>query len=120
MSDSTLNRRRQWRGYFTDSGGCPVNDFLAKLTDEEAVNVAAAMKEVRQLGLQAARHLRGEIYEVRAESASRSFRILFATEGRYQQVLLSLSAFVKKTQRTPPKEIALAERRLRDWRTREC
>lgn len=31
------------------------------------------------------------------------------------QVLLGLSGFLKKTQKTPPDEIVLAERRLRDW-----
>jgi len=47
-----------------------------------------------------------------------SFRVLFSTEGRYSQVLLSLSAFEKRTQKTPPRELDLAEGRLRDWRTR--
>lgn len=112
--------KRHWREYKTAQGRSPVREFLADVTDEEAADVASAMKEVRLAGMAAARHLRGDIYEVRAESASRSFRILFASEGRYQQVLLSLSAFVKKTQRTPPREISVAEQRLLDWRTREC
>jgi phage-related protein len=30
-------------------------------------------------------------------------------------VLLSLSAFVKKTQKTPKSELQLAEQRLKDW-----
>jgi len=33
-------------------------------------------------------------------------------------VLLSLVAFKKKTQKTPPAEIRLAQRRLDDWRSR--
>jgi phage-related protein len=32
--------------------------------------------------------------------------------------LLSLSAFEKRTQKTPPREIEIAETRLRDWRNR--
>jgi phage-related protein len=47
-----------------------------------------------------------------------AYRILFASEGRYQQVLLSLSAFSKKTQKTPPAEITRALDRLADWRSR--
>jgi len=66
----------------------------------------------------AARHLRGSIYEVRTETATRSFRILFAPEGRFGQVLLSLSGFMKKTQKTPLRELKLAEDRLGDWRRR--
>jgi phage-related protein len=53
---------------------------------------------------------------VRAEADRRSFRILFAKETRF--ILLSLSGFEKKTQRTPAKELELAERRLSDWRAR--
>jgi hypothetical protein len=32
--------------------------------------------------------------------------------------LLSLSVFEKRTQKTPPREIEMAEHRLRDWRDR--
>jgi phage-related protein len=76
------------------------------------------MKDVAERGLPAARHLRGEVYEVRADAATRSFRVLFSTEGRYSHLLLSLSAFEKRTQKTPPREIEVAEDRLRDWRSR--
>jgi hypothetical protein len=74
------------------------------------------MKDVS--GLTVARHLRGEIYEVRASGARAAYRVLFASEGAKSQVLLAVSAFTKKTQRTPPAEIRLAERRLADWRRR--
>lgn len=76
------------------------------------------MKEVAIDGLIAARHLRGEIYEVRADGDRATYRILFALEGSRGQVLLALEAFGKKTRKTPPPAIALAERRLRDWRAR--
>jgi len=76
------------------------------------------MKEVTERGLAAAKHLRGDLYEVRAEAGSRSFRLLFSAEGRLNQVLLSLSAFAKKTQKTPTRELERAETRLRDWRSR--
>ena len=65
--------------------------------------VVAGMKDVVENGLHAARHLRGGIYEVRADASTRSFRLLFSTEGTYGQVLLSLSAFEKRTQKTPPR-----------------
>jgi phage-related protein len=51
-------------------------------------------------------------------AAHGSYRVLFATEGARGQVLLAVSAFSKKTQKTPPREITLAERRLADWRRR--
>ena len=97
----------QWRDYRTSAGRRPVKEFLDDLTDEEVAEIVAGMKDIVANGLPAARHLRGDIYEVRADSATRSFRLLFATEGRYGQVLLSLSAFEKRTQRTPPNEISV-------------
>lgn len=118
MADVKKKPRRQWRDYRTRAGGRPVKAFLDDLTDEEVAAVVAGMKEVADRGLPAARHLRGEIYEVRADASTRSFRVLFSAEGRYSQVLLSLSAFEKRTQKTPPRELELAETRLRDWRSR--
>ncbi len=114
----TKKARRQWRDYRTRAGRRPVKDFFDDLTDEEVAAIVVGMKEVLERGLHAARHLRGEIYEVRADATTRSFRVLFATEGRYSHVLLSLSAFEKRTQKTPPREIELAEERLGDWRMR--
>jgi phage-related protein len=76
------------------------------------------MKDVQTNGLPTARHLSGDLYEVRADGRQATYRVLFAAEGRNRQVLLALSSFSKKTQRTPPAEIRLAERRLTDWRAR--
>ncbi len=92
--------------------------FIAALSEEEVASVIDAMREVALDGLVRSRHLRGDVYEVRADAPTRSFRILFAAEGHFGQILLALSAFEKRTQRTPPREIALAEERLRDWRRR--
>ena len=110
--------KRRWRDYRTAAGRRPVKDFFDQLSDADAAAVVAAMQEVRQLGLAAARHLRGDIYEVRAEGDRQIFRVLFATEGRRAHVLLSLEGFSKKTRKTPPEKIHLAERRLADWRRR--
>lgn len=120
MSDK-MNRerhRRRWRAYRTEGGASPVRDFIISLDERDARAILAEMEIVRRRGLTAARHLHGDIYEVRAESETHSFRVLFATEGRFSQVLLALEAFQKTTRRTPPALITLAERRLADWRQR--
>jgi phage-related protein len=109
-------RRHRWRDYRTAAGARPVKAFLDGLTDDEAAAVVAAMKDVAEHGQAAARHLRSEIYEVRAEAERRAFRILFAQETKF--ILLSLSGFQKKSAKTPPAEITLAESRLTDWRRR--
>lgn len=110
--------RHRWRDYTTAAGRRPVKDFLSRLDDADLASVAAAMKEVRREGLRAARHLEDEIYEVRADGKGVIYRVLFAPQGKRKQVLLSLEAFKKKQQRTPPQSIALAKRRLRDWERR--
>ena len=108
--------RHRWRRYKTRQRGDPVKRFIEELPDFEAVELIAAMRVVRQKGLKAARHVKGDIYEVRASSADRTLRLLFASEGAH--VFLALEAFVKKTQKTPPSKLRLAENRLQDWRAR--
>ena len=108
----------RWRDYSTQSGRRPIKEFLDGLDDHDLASVVAAMKEVRQQGLKAARHLDDRIYEVRADGKGVIYRVLFAPVGNRKQVLLSLEAFKKKTQKTPAEKIALAKRRLRDWEKR--
>jgi phage-related protein len=114
----TAPRRRRWRDYRTAAGSRPVKEYLDALSDEEVAAIVAGMKEVAEHGLPAAKHLRGDVYEVRADASTRSFRLLFSVEGRLSQILLSLSAFAKKTQKTPLRELERAEKRLLDWRER--
>ncbi len=111
-------RRHRWRHDETASGNRPVLDFIRKVPDEDKAAILAAMKEVRRDGTRAARHLRGELFEVRADGQQVIYRVLFGREGGQGQVLLSLVAFNKKTQKTPPLQIELALRRLRDWQSR--
>jgi phage-related protein len=108
----------RWRDYRTASGRRPIKQFLDRLDDEDLASVIAAMKAVRRQGLKAARHLDGEIYEVRADGKGVIYRILFAPQGKRKQVFLSLEALKKKRQKTPPEAIRLAKRRLRDWQQR--
>lgn len=110
--------QRRWRDYRTAAGKRPVREFILNLSDEDAASVLAAMAAVRAQGLAAARHLMADIYEVRVDGDRQTFRILFANEGKASQILLSLEGFSKKTQKTPPEKVRLAERRLADWRRR--
>lgn len=95
-----------------------MHDFLRSLSDDDYADVRAAMSDVAERGLSASRHLHGDVYEVRSTGDRVAYRVLFAAEGARGQVLLALEAFKKKTQKTPLATLALAERRLRDWRAR--
>jgi len=70
--------RRRWRFYESRSGRRPVRDFLDSLSDPDAAAVLQEMRDVARQGLREARHLLGDIYEVRAEGDRQTFRILFA------------------------------------------
>jgi phage-related protein len=93
--------RRRWRDYRTASGRSPVEKFIEELSDSNAAAVLAGMEEVRDRGLRAARHLDGDIWEVRVDGDRVIYRILFAEEGSRGQILLALDGFNKKTQKTP-------------------
>ena len=95
-----------------------MEEFIDGLSDADAAAVLAGMAEVRDRGLAAARHLDGDIWEVRVDGDRVIYRILFAEEGSRGRVLLALEGFKKKTQETPPAMIQLAKRRLSDWRRR--
>ncbi len=108
--------KRQWRDYRTANGNRPVKKFLMQLTSGEQAAIAAAMKDVAKDGLAAATHLAGDIYEVKADTNDKFFRVLFAAEGQHHHVLLALEAFAKKTNKTPRAKLDLANDRLKDWR----
>jgi phage-related protein len=110
--------RRRWRHYETPAGRKPVLEFIRRLSDPDKASVLAAMKEVRDHGTRYARHLDGDIWEVRASGDRVIYRVLFAEEGSRGRVLLALDAFDKKTRKTPPRNIATAKQRLRSWRSR--
>ena len=118
MPDQPGQHKRRWRFYRTASGHEPVRALISQLSLVDQAAIFGAMKDAEREGLQAARHLRGSIYEVRVTGSAQNFRILFATEGHFSQILLALEAFSKKTQKTPPQAIVLAESRLADWRHR--
>lgn len=108
--------QRQWRQYHAESGTRPVMEFWRSLPDETKAAILVEMEKVRIDGLERARHLRGEIYEVRVSHDTNAYRVLFATLGRFSHILLALESFKKTTRQTPPAKIDLAEQRLADWR----
>lgn len=112
--------RRQWRFYRSAAGREPVREFLDELSDVDAAAVATAMKEVRNAGRghHDVNHLHGDIWQIEIDGQTVIYRLLFAEEGRFGQVLLALEIVNKKWQKTRSRHIQLAERRLYEWRGR--
>lgn len=78
------------------------------------------MKEVRDAGRGHVDvyHVRGDIWQIEINGERVIYRLLFAHEVRFNQVLLALEIVTKKWQSAKSRHIQLAERRLADWRDR--
>jgi phage-related protein len=108
--------------YRSANGDCPVETFLARLDGRQAQKVAWVLRLVKELPMvpkQYCKKLEGtqDIWEVRADLGNDAFRLLgFWDEG---QLIILTNAFAKKAQRTPEREINLAERRRADYVSRK-
>lgn len=117
----TSEIHRRWRFYATPAGRQPVLEFLRELLathPTDAAQIAEEMEHIREEGMRAARKLTRDLYEVRVDGDRVIYRVVFSIEGEKGRLLLAIEAFSKKTQKTPQQTIALAERRLADWRSR--
>jgi phage-related protein len=63
-------------------------------------------------------HIAGDLHAVRVFLGGRTYRMLYAREGAHDHILLALHVFQKKDRKLPVSARRLAERRLRDWRSR--
>ena len=99
-----------------------MEEFLNELGPKQAQKIAWVLRVVRDVPIvpqQYFKKLEGteEIWEVRADFAGSAFRLLgFWSAGR---LIILTNAFAKKTQKTPEREIALAEQRRLDYLSRK-
>ena len=70
-----------------------------------------------QLGSPYVKHLRGKLWELRIRAGRKAYRIIYFAYVGQQFVLLH--GFLKKTRKTPRRELEIAERRMADFLTRE-
>ena len=110
----TNEARPSWRIVFYKNarGDSPIKEYLNDLPVAEQAAVREAFRLLREfgtlLGMPYARHIRGKLWELRPE-AHRFF--YFAYVGRRFVVL---HAYRKQSRKTPRRELAIAERRLRE------
>lgn len=105
--------------YFISSkGDIPVQDFLNQNTKLKAKAIRI-LSQVQIYGLVSViphiKKLQGTpLWEIRILGKD-SARILYITQT--QEKILLLHGFLKKTQKTPPKEINIALNRLREYQS---
>ena len=104
--------------YTTDDGKCPVTDFLDTLSGKQIQKVAWVLQLIEELDTIPVTYLKklvntDDIWEVRVQVSGNIFRLLGFFDGNNLVVLNH--AFQKKTQKTPVKEIKIAEKRRKDY-----
>ncbi len=107
--------------YRTESGECPIEEFLDSLTSQQALKVAWVLQLIEELDVVPVQYFKklvntDGIWEVRVPSGGNIFRLLGFMEGG--NVIILTHWFQKKTQKTPKKEIKLAENRKKNYLNR--
>lgn len=106
--------------YRTASGKNPVQEYLDKLTDVQATKIAWVLKLIREIDQIPPKYFKklvntDDIWEVRVNVGKNSFRLLGFYQGQGQKMIILTNSFQKKTQKTPLKEIRLAEKRKKEY-----
>jgi phage-related protein len=103
--------------YRRPNGQCPVEEYLESLTDKQTEKiffVLELIETVPNIPVKFFKKLKGtdDIWEVRVRVGNDIFRLLGFREGN-EYIILN-HAFTKKTQKTPTREIEVAERRKKE------
>jgi len=100
--------------FYREGDWSPVREFVESLDDKTKGRLRWSIEQLRQRNVSArqplARHVEGKLWELREESNTNIYRVLYFT-SRGRRIVL-LHGFQKKTQRTPRREIETAQRRL--------
>ncbi len=103
--------------YETENKKCKVREFLAEMDDKLQGKVAFEIGLLRDYGptleMPHCRYLKNGIYELRPKIGKNHARILyfFFKDGK----IVLTNGFIKKTQKTPQKEIELALKYRADY-----
>ena len=102
--------------YATPGGNEPVRQWLKKLDDDSRrrVGVDIATAEFGwPVGMPLCRDMGKRLFEIRSNiTGGRISRVLFAV---VDEEMVLLHGFIKKTQRTPARELNLALKRLKEY-----
>ncbi len=107
--------------YRQPNGKSPIEEFLDFLTGKQAQKVLWVLQLIEGLETVPRQYFKKlvdseDIWEVRAQFGNDIFRLLGFFDGG--TLLILTNGFAKKTQKTPPQEIALAIRRKNDYLAR--
>ena len=106
--------------YSSEDGKEPVADFLDSLDDKMSAKLVGLMEILEEKGTELrmpySEHLEDGIFELRCKQGSNITRVMyFFYVGKK---IVATNGFVKKTKKTPVKELKLAKERRADWLNR--
>ena len=106
--------------YSSEDGREPVAEFLDSLDSKMSAKLVGLMEILEEKGTELrmpySEHLEDGIFELRCKQGSNITRVMyFFYVGRK---IVVTNGFVKKTQKTPAKELKLAKDRRADWLNR--
>ena len=100
--------------FIEDNGTSPVEEFILSQDERTQARFRWSLEQLRARNVMAreplAKHIEGKVYELRVESQTNIFRVMYFFATGKQIVLLN--GFQKKTQKTPNREIAMALKRM--------
>jgi len=107
--------------YETADGKCPVAEFLDSLSGDQAQKIAWVIELIQSLERPPVKFLKklvnsGDLWEIRVEYQNNIFRLLCFLDGG--KLLIANHGFVKKSQKTPHKEIKVAQERMQEYLNR--
>jgi len=108
--------------YRTETGKCYIEDFLDSLSGKEAQKIVWVFKLIEEFDSIPKRYFKKlfnteDIWEVRVDGKNKTYRILGFFDGN--KIVVLNHAFIKKTQKTPKRNIEIAENRKRDYMRRK-
>jgi phage-related protein len=99
----------------TARGNQPVKEFILGLTKEDKKEVGSDIRTVQRgfpMGLPLVKKIRPNLWEIRSTIKDGICRVFFTIN---ESKMILLHAFVKKTQKSPSKELALAIERMKEF-----
>ena len=106
-------KRIEVRFYRSPTGKEPVRDWLLSLSRDDRLSIGTDIKTVEfgwPVGLPVCRSLGDGLWEVRSSLSHRIARVLFCVA---EETMWLLHGFIKKQQKAPSQDMALARRRRR-------
>ena len=104
--------------YRTESGNCPIEQFLDSLTARQSAKVTWTLGMIEDLDVVPKQYFKkltdtDDIWEIRVKVGRNSFRILSFFDG--PRLVVLNHAFSKQTRKISKSDIQLAEKRKRDY-----